>query len=66
MTPTALAHKVTEGNPVRRWRLGELIRAGYQPSDALVLSGRDDIDLRLAVSLLDRGCAPGTAIRILL
>jgi hypothetical protein len=66
MTPTALAHKVTAADQVHRWRLDELMRAGYQLPDALVLSRRFDIDLHVAVDLRERGCPPGTAIRILL
>ena len=66
MTPLALAHKATERDCLRSWRLDQLVRVGYPPWDALVLSRRDDIDLRAAVSLLDRGCPPETAMRILL
>ncbi len=66
MTPATLARIVTEGDDVRRWRLEELVRAGYPPSDALVLSGRADVDLQLARSLLRRGSPVRTALRILL
>ncbi len=66
MTPTALARKVTETDSVRRWRLEALVRAGYRPWDALVLSGRADVDLHLAVRLLEQGCPRETALRILL
>jgi hypothetical protein len=66
MSAATLAEKVTAGNAVRRWRLHELIRAGYNPCDALVLSGQPGIDLHVAIDLLRRGCPPRTAIRILL
>ena len=66
MTATALAEKVTANDPVRRWRLDELIRAGYPPTDALLLSGRREVDLHLAARLLRRGCPAATALRILL
>jgi hypothetical protein len=66
MTAAVLAEKIVEEDPVRRWRLGQLRRAGYSPSDALVLSGRTDVDLHLAVSLLRNGCPAATALRILL
>ena len=66
MTPTALAHSVTEHDPVRRWRLDLLVRAGYQPWDALVLSRRSDVDLHVALALLEKGCPVETALRILL
>jgi len=65
MQPATLAEKVTEADSVRRWRLGELVRAGYAPWDALVLSRRHDVDLHLAVKLLEDGCPAGTAMRIL-
>jgi hypothetical protein len=55
-----------ERDRVRCWRLEELIRAGYPPHNALVLSGDPDVDLHLAVQLLARGCPPETALRILL
>jgi hypothetical protein len=66
MTPTVLTEKIVETDPVRHWRLAELIRAGYPPYDALVLSGRADVDLHTAVALLRKGCPTQTALRILL
>ena len=66
MSAATLAEKVTEGHPVRRWRLQELIRAGYDPCDALALSGQSEIDLHAAIDLVKRGCPPRTAARILL
>jgi hypothetical protein len=66
VTPTELAEAVATPDPVRHWRLEVLIQAGYQPWDALVLSRRRDIDLHAAIGLLERGCSPVTAMRILL
>jgi len=66
VSPAALAEKVTEHDPVRRWRSDQLQLAGYAPWDALVLSRRSDVDLHRAVDLLRRGCPVETAIRILL
>jgi hypothetical protein len=66
MSAATLAEKVTEGDPVRRWRLQRLVRAGYNPCDALVISGQPEIDLHLAIDLVKRGCPPRTAVRILL
>ena len=66
MTSADLAERVTESDHVRHWRLEELERAGYSPLDALILSGRPDIDLHLAVDLLEHGCPVMTAMRILL
>lgn len=66
MSAATLVKKVTEGNAVRRWRLEELVRVGYDPCDALVLSGRPGIDLHVAIDLVKRGCPPKTAVRILI
>jgi len=65
MSSAILAENVTESDPVRRWRLEELVRAGYDPADALVLSAREGIDLHVAIDLVRRGCPPRTAVRIL-
>lgn len=51
---------------VENWRAEELIRAGYTPSDAVALAGRHDIDLHLAVELLQHGCSVDTALDILI
>ena len=66
MTPAVLADKITEADPVRRWRLDELVRAGYPTYDALLLSGRNEVDLHGAARLLGKGCPAATALRILL
>lgn len=66
MDTVALPEAITETDPVRRWRLEELIRAGYPPWDALILSRRPDVDLHVALALLKQGCPPETAMRILL
>jgi len=66
MSVATLAEKVTAGDAVRRWRLQELVRAGYEPCDALVLSGQPQLDLHVAIDLVKRGCPPRTAVRILL
>jgi hypothetical protein len=50
---------------VRVWRLERLVAAGYPRHDALELSARTDVDLHLAVRLLERGCPVETALRIL-
>jgi hypothetical protein len=66
MTPTVLTEKIVETDPVRHWRLAQLVRAGYPPYDALVLSGKPDVDLHTAATLLCKGCPTQTAVRILL
>jgi hypothetical protein len=51
---------------IERWRAEELERAGYEPRAAGRLAVRHDIDLHFAVELLNRGCEPALALRILL
>ena len=56
----------TELERVESWRAEELLRAGYEPSDAVALAARHDIDLHLAVELIKRGCPDELAIEILI
>lgn len=55
-----------EGRRVLGWRYEELVRAGYREREAMVLADRADVDLHRAVRLVERGCPPKTALRILL
>jgi hypothetical protein len=57
---------VSEADRIEQWRHAELERAGYDPESALVLAASHDVDLRMAVSLLDRGCSIDLALQILL
>lgn len=54
-----------ESERIQAWRLQALARAGYDPAVAEELAARTDVDLHLAVELLERGCPPETARRIL-
>lgn len=56
----------TEMERIERWRAEELARAGYSHSAAGKLAARHDVDLHFAVELLERGCSPDLALRILL
>lgn len=56
----------TELDRIERWRAEELVRAGYDPSDALALAARHDIDLHFAVELIKQGCPYETALDILI
>lgn len=49
---------------VEAWRLHVLLQAGYPLSVAERLA-RSGADLHQAVEMLDRGCAPSVAARIL-
>lgn len=56
-------HEATE---VLRWRFEVLVRAGFDLEQAAVVAAHVEIDLHEAVELLDRGCTPEIALRILL
>ncbi len=51
---------------VERWRLDTLRRAGFEAEAAAVLAASHEVDLHLAVALLERGCPAGVALQILL
>jgi hypothetical protein len=51
---------------IELWRAEELQRAGYDARAAMVLAARHDIDLHLAIDLLERGCSDELALQILL
>ena len=51
---------------IERWRAEELERAGYEPRVAGRLAVRHEVDLHTAVGLLERGCPPDLALKILL
>jgi hypothetical protein len=51
---------------VEQWRLDTLARAGYHAESAAVLAASPEVDLHLAVSLLQRGCPVALALQILL
>jgi hypothetical protein len=55
----------TELERVERWRAEALERAGYAPAAAVELAARPDVDLHSAIALLERGCPPDVAVRIL-
>jgi hypothetical protein len=51
---------------VERWRHEALERAGYDPESATVLAASHDVDLHLAVGLVEQGCPIELALQILL
>ena len=51
---------------VERWRFESLERAGYDAESAALLAASHEVDLHLAVALLERGCSVDTALQILL
>lgn len=61
------AHEIieTELDRVERWRTAELMRVGFAGDDAVALAACMDIDLHEAIELVQRGCPPELAVRIL-
>ncbi len=64
-TPIAPTFAELQRDGVTSWRVERLLGAGYDAEAALVLALDRDVDLHLAVSLLERGCPPDTALQIL-
>jgi hypothetical protein len=50
---------------VLAWRHGMLRRAGFEAPLAAELAAATDVDLHALLSLVDRGCPPALAARIL-
>ena len=48
-----------------RWREGRLLSAGFGPDLADVLAHQEQVDLHELLELVDRGCPPHLAARIL-
>ena len=55
----------TEDERVARWRLEQLLRAGYEETAALMLADLGHVDLHVALDLVGSGCPSETALRIL-
>jgi hypothetical protein len=47
------------------WRRGRLLSAGFAPEPAARLAGDCGVDLHALLELIDRGCPPDLAVRIL-
>lgn len=60
--------RLDEGARVERWRLLQLILAGYTVDDAELLAAKSwrDVDLHRAVDLVSAGCPAEIAAQILL
>ena len=56
----------TEIERVERWRTEALERGGYDPDSAALLATRHDVDLHLAIELIEHGCSAEVALQILL
>ena len=56
----------SEEGEVLAWRAEELVRAGYDGDDALMLALERAVDLHAAINLVRRGCPADLAVKILL
>ena len=63
MTSRTARRQVTR--EVFRWRLTLLLEAGFDDGLAYDVAGHADIDLHGLLTLVDRGCPPPLAVRIL-
>lgn len=51
---------------VEQWRSQSLARVGYDLESATVLAASHEVDLHLAMRLLEQGCSVNVALQILL
>ncbi len=56
----------TETERVERWRMGELLRVGFDVESAALIASELEVDLHGAIDMVERGCPPDLAARILL
>ena len=56
----------TERERVIRWRVEQLAKVGFSWPAAMVIAANTHVDLHRAVELVQRGCQPDVAVRILL
>ena len=66
MPAAELQPRETEQQRIERWRAEMLERAGFGAQDASELASRADVDLHTAIGLIEKGCPPEVALRILL
>ena len=66
MTPDEPVTRENEAERVVRWRIEQLVRAGFDEVAARLLAARRHVDLHHASDLVRRGCPAETALRILL
>jgi hypothetical protein len=66
MPAAELNQTETETEKVARWRAEALERAGYDGASARELATRPEVDLHRAIALVEQGCPPEIALRILI
>ena len=57
--------QLRETDGIRRWRCEQLLRSGFEPRLAGELAGDARWDLHALIELVERGCPPPLAARIL-
>ena len=57
--------EIGPGAEIERWRRHQLLAAGFAPDLAAELAGSAAVDLHGLLHLVDRGCPPVLAARIL-
>jgi hypothetical protein len=55
----------SEADRLADWRIGRLAAAGFDASLAVVVAGRPGVDIHALIELVERGCPPSLAARIL-
>ena len=66
MTTAHITELDFEVDRVEQWRLASLERAGYDLESAAVLAASHEVDLHLAMRLVENGCPVDLALQILL
>lgn len=66
MATADLIYEETEEQRIETWRMEALEAAGYDRRSAAILAARKDIDLHVAMGLVQNGCSPKLALDILL
>ena len=57
--------ELLQADEIRRWRREQLTRSGFEPWLAGELAGDARLDLHALIELVERGCPPALAARIL-
>jgi hypothetical protein len=55
----------SEADRLADWRIGQLAAAGFDASLAVAVARRPGVDIHALIELVERGCPPSLAARIL-
>jgi hypothetical protein len=56
--------QVSPRRDIVRWRLRLLVDSGFPPEEAREVAGDPGVDVHAVLELMDRGCPPQLAVRI--